>query len=86
MTIIPSNQTIEATFTAEFNTIVSGIGSRRFKYQWYHNETIINGEIRKNLVITNITESKGGKYKCVVINCCNNTAESESAILMISSE
>ena len=83
--VTPSNQIVEITFTAEFNTIVSGVGSENFKYQWYHNETIINGEIRRNLIISNVTESKGGKYKCVVINCCNNTAESE-AILMISSE
>ena len=84
--VTPSYQTIEITLTAEFNTIVSGVGSESFDYQWYHNETIISGEIRKNLIITNITESKTGKYKCVVINCCNNTAESQSGILMISSE
>ena len=84
--ITPSSQTIEVTFNAKFSTKVSGIGSETFKYQWYHNGQIIYGEIGKNLVITNVAENKVGKYKCVVINCCNNTAESEAAMLMISSE
>ena len=84
--ITPSSQTIEVTFNAMFSTVVSGIGSDTFKYQWYHNGSIIYGETGKNLIITNMTESKIGKYKCVVINCCNNTAESEAAMLVISSE
>ena len=73
------------TLTAVFTTIVSGVGSGMFQYQWYHNETIISGEYGERLVITNVTESNAGKYECVVINCCNDRNKSE-AILMISSE
>lgn len=83
--IKPSHQTVEVTLTAVFTTIVSGVGSGTFQYQWYHNGRIISGEHRERLVITNITESNAGKYECVVTNCCNDNNKSE-AILMISSE
>ena len=85
MLVAPSSQTVEVTFTAVFYAIVDGVGSKEFKYQWYHNGTIISGENEKNIVITNMTESKTGKYECVVTNCCNNTNKS-GGILMISSE
>ena len=83
--IKPSHQTVEITLTAVFTTIVSGVGSGTFKYQWYHNGTIINGENGERLIITDVTESKTGKYECVVTNCCDDTDKSE-ATLMMSSE
>ena len=85
MLVVPSIQTIEVTFTAEFFAIVDGVGSEDFEYQWYYNGTIINKENEKNIVITNVTENKIGKYECIVTNCCNDTNKSEG-ILMMSSE
>ena len=85
MLVTPSSQTAEATFTAVFYAIVDGVGSEDFKYQWHHNGTIISGENQRNIVINDVTESKTGKYECVVTNCCNDTNKSEG-ILMISSE
>ena len=86
MMVTPSSQTVEVTLTAVFNTTVTGVGSKTFTYQWYHNGTIISGENGENLVITNMAETKSGIYKCVVINSYNDTAESKAALLMASRE
>ena len=84
--LTPSSQTVEVTFTAKFNTIVSGVGSEDFTYQWFHNGTIISDENGRSLVITNVTESKSGKYECIVSNYYNNTAISEAATLTVTSK
>jgi len=64
----PSNQNVEVTHTAMFNTTVGGVGMENFTYQWRHNGTILYGEIRDTLMITNVMESDSGDYECIVTN------------------
>ena len=61
---MPSSQSVEVTHNVKFTTMVTGVGSNNFTYQWRHNETIINGETGDTLVITNVMESDGGEYEC----------------------
>ena len=65
---MPSSQSVEVTLTATFTTMVTGVGSDDFTYQWRHNETIISGETEDTLIITNVMENDSGEYECIVTN------------------
>ena len=83
--ITPLSQTVEVTCNVRFDTTVSGIGSERFLYQWYHNGSVISGENRSSLLITNVTEYNDGYYECNVTNHCGDTSMSHAAVLSITS-
>ena len=86
MTVIPSSQSVEVTHNATFTTMVTGVGSNNFTYQWRHNGTIISGETGDTLVITNVMESNRGEYECIVDNQLGDTNSSNVVILMVTSE
>ena len=69
-----------------FNTGVTGVGSESFSYQWYHNWSIINGENRKGLSITNVTDYNSGYYDCIVTNYYGDADTSNAAMLKVTSE
>ena len=83
---MPSSQSVEVTHNATFTTMVTGVGSNNFTYQWRHNGTIISGETGDTLVITNVMESDGGNYSCIVDNQLGNTNTSNVVILTVTSE
>ena len=66
--VSPSSLSVEVTHTAMFTTTVSGVGVENFMYQWRHNGTIITGETRDTLMITNVMESDSGDYESIVTN------------------
>ena len=86
MTVMPSSQSVEVTHNATFTTMVTGVGSNNFTYQWRHNGTIISGETNHTLVITNVMESDGGNYICVVDNQLGDTVTSNVVVLTVTSE
>ena len=63
-----SSQSVEVTLTATFTTMVTGVGSDDFTYQWRYNGTIISGETDSTLIITNVAPNDAGIYNCTVMN------------------
>ena len=78
-----SNQSIEVTHNVSFITMVTGVGSDDFTYQWRHNGTIISGETEDTLMITNAMESDSGDYECIVINQFGDNDTSYVLALMV---
>ena len=85
MTVMPSSLTVEVTHNATFITMVTGVGSNSFPYQWRHNGTIISGETGDALVITNVIESNSGVYECIVTNEFGDI-NSSNVVLIVTSE
>ena len=85
---MPSSQsvTVELTFTATFTTMVTGVGSNNFTYQWRHNGTIISGETDDTLMITNVMDSDSGEYQCIVTNQFGDNDTSNVVVLIVTSE
>ena len=65
---MPSSQSVKVTHNATFTTMVTGVGSNSFTYQWRHNGTIISGETGDILIIRNVTSHDTGLYSCTVMN------------------
>ena len=86
VTVMPSSQSVEVTHNATFTTMVTGVGSNSFTYQWRHNGTVISGETGDTLVITNVMESDSGNYSCIVVNQLGNTDTSNVVVLTVTSE
>ena len=83
---MPSSQSVEVTHNATFTTMVTGVGSNNFTYQWRHNGTIISGETGDTLVITNVMESNSGEYECIVTNEFGDINTSAIVALMVTSK
>ena len=83
---MPSSQSVEVTHNATFTTMVTGVGSNDFTYQWRHNRTIISGETGDTLVITNVMESNSGEYECIVDNSLGDNDTSNVVVLTVTSE
>ena len=83
---MPSSQSVEVTLNATFTTMVTGVGSDNFTYQWRHNGAIISGETGDTLMITNPMESDSGEYECTVTNQFGDTDTSNVVTLMVTSE
>ena len=86
MTVMPSSQSVEVIHNATFTTMVTGVGSNNFTYQWRHNGTIISEETGDTLVITNVMESDSGEYECIVGNEFGDIDTSVVVVLIITSE
>ena len=86
VTVMSSSQSVEVTHNATFTTMVTGVGSNNFTYQWRHNGTIISGETGNTLVITNVMESNSGEYECIVDNQIGDTNTSNVVVLTVTSE
>ena len=86
MTVMPSSPSVELTYNITFTTMVTGVGSNNFTYQWRHNGTIISGETEDTLMITNMMESASGEYECIVTNQFEDTNTSPVVLLMVTSE
>ena len=83
---MPSSPSIELTHNITFTAIVTGVGSDNFNYQWRHDGSNITNQTANTLMITNVTESDGGVYECIVTNQFGDTNTSPVVMLMITSE
>ena len=81
-----SRQSVEVTHTAIFTTLVTGVGSDDFTYQWRHNGAIISGETEDTLMISNVTESDSGDFECIVTNQFGDTDISDVVVLVVTSK
>lgn len=61
---------------------VVATGSIPLSYQWYKNNILIIGEIRPSIILSRVTTSDAGLYKCKVSNIYGN-AESNNANIII---
>ena len=66
--MVPSNQSVGATRTATFYTVVRGVGSDMFTYQWGQSGRNIPGANGPVLTISNVQRRDSGQYKCVIEN------------------
>ena len=82
VTVMPSRQSVEVTHNATFTTMVTGVGSNNFTYQWRYNKENISKETGDILVITNVTKDNAGMYSCIVMNQYGDS-DSSSAMLNI---
>ena len=80
-----SSQSVEVTHNATFTTMVTGMRSNMFFYQWRHNGTIINGETGDTLMIIDVMEKDSGHYECTVTNQFSNTNVSNVVVLAVTS-
>ena len=83
---MPSSQSVELTFNATFTTMVTGVGSNNFTYQWRHNGTIISRETGDTLMITNVMDSDSGEYQCIVTNQFGDNDTFNVVVLIVTSE
>ena len=79
---MPSSQSVEVTHNATFTTMVTGVGSKDFTYQWRHNGTIIIGETVDTLIRTNLVPSNTGNYSCTVMNQYNDSSSSSVSLIV----
>ena len=86
MTVSPSSQSVEVTLTATFTTMVTGVGSNNFTYQWRHNGSNITEQTSNTLMITNVMEDNSGNYDCIVTNQFGDTDTSNVVVLMVTSK
>ena len=80
---MPSSQSVEVTHNATFTTMVTGVGSNNFTYQWRHNGTIISGETRHTLILTALVPHDTGEYSCRVINQYGDSDSSTVLLVVI---
>ena len=81
-----SSQIVEVTHNVSFTTMITGMRSIIFIYQWRHNGTIINGRTSDTLMITDMMEIDSGHYECVVTNQFGHTNVSNTVVLTVTSE
>ena len=81
VTVMPSNQRVEVTHNATFITMVTGVGSNSFIYQWRHNGTIINGTTNI-LIISNVAPHNAGMYDCTVMNQYEDSDSSSASLIV----
>ena len=79
---MPSSQSIEVTLNATFTTMVTGVGSDSFTYQWRHNGTIISGETGNILIIANLLLNDAGVYNCTVMNQYGDSNSSSASLIV----
>ena len=77
-----SSQSVEVTLNATFVTMVTGVGSNNFTYQWRHNGTIISGEAGDILIIANLILDDAGVYNCTVMNEYGDSDSSSVSLIV----
>ena len=82
---MPSSQSVEVTLNATFTTMITGVGSNNFTYQWRHNGTIISEQTDDILIITNVTTHDTGVYNCTVMNQYGDSNSSSVSLIVTGS-
>ena len=79
---MPSSQSVEVTHDATFTTMITGVGSNSFTYQWRYNGTMIIGETEDTLIRRNVTPGDTGVYSCTVMNQYGDTNSSMGLLIV----
>ena len=86
MTVVPSNQSVDATGTATFYAVVRGVYSDMFTYQWGQSRRNIPGSNGPVLTISNAQRKDAGQFRCVVENTDGRTVISDRVRLSTASK
>ena len=78
---MPSSLSVEVTHTATFFTMVTGVTSNNFTYQWRHNGTIISGTTNI-LIISIVALHNTGIYSCTVSNQYGDSDSSSASLIV----
>ena len=78
-----SSQSVEVTLNVTFTTMVTGVGSDSFTYQWRHNGTIISGQTGNTLILTNLMPNSSGVYNCIVMNLYGDSDSSSASLIVV---
>ena len=81
---MPSSQRVEVTHNATFVTMVSGMGSNNFTYQWRRNGTFVSEATGDILTITNLLPHDTGVYSCTVMNQYGDSNSSSASLIVTS--
>jgi ELWxxDGT repeat protein len=76
----PDTSWVSTDNKATFSVVASG--SEPLSYQWYKNNTKLDGYTNPELILTNVNKSYETKYKCVISNSCGSV-ETYEPILAI---
>ncbi len=76
----PTNQAVYVNGTATFN--IAATGSLPFTYQWFFNETEIDGATNASFTLTQVQFSQAGNYAALVGNALGS-APSSNALLTV---
>src|SRR5207237_5104396 len=71
----PSNQTVCAGASVNFNVSASGTG---LAYQWYKGSSALAGKTSSSLTLSSVTPGSAGSYSVVVSGTCGNVTNSAS--------
>lgn len=85
VTVTPFIQAVEVTHNAILLATVTGMGVKKFSYQWRHNGRIIKDETSNTLIINNVTEHDHGSYICIINNEYIARVPSNKAQLLVKS-
>ena len=83
MTVAPSNQSVEVTFSVKFTATVTGVGP--FTYQWIRGNKIFTKETGNVYRIHNASQIDQNYYRCYVSNSHGDSAVSDRVWLQVTS-
>ena len=83
VTVLPSNQSVEVTFSAKFTAAVTGVGP--FTYQWQRGDDILTKETGNMYRIHNASQIDQDYYRCYVSNSHGDSAVSDRVWLQVTS-
>ena len=83
MTVLPSNLSVEVTFSAKFTATVTGVGP--FTYQWQRGNKILTKETGNMYRIYNASHIDQDYYRCYVSNSHGDSAVSNRVWLQVTS-
>jgi len=61
---------------------LAATGTNPLSYQWYKNDTIINGATDTEFIIQNLALSNSGQYSCIVTDTCGSTASNTASLIV----
>ena len=53
---------------AEFICEATGVGANDFRYQWFLNKELVDGQDAQNYIVSSVSEDNAGDYTCSVQN------------------
>ena len=86
VTVTPSSKTVEVSYAAKFVANVKGVGTKNFRYMWFHSGKVLSNENDSMLIINYVKKRNKGIYYCRIINIYNDSAVSNRVRLTVRSK
>ena len=68
---------------AEFICEATGVGANDFKYQWFLNKELVDGQDAQNYIVSFVSEDNTGDYTCSVLNPYELIGRSNNTITLV---